>query len=180
MNVDWDHHPPSAVRRSHARVLRLRPGQQQQVCLLGPLVGVWLHWAPIDGERRSLPHLTAGCRHCQRRLFRRWYGPALIPDRRDGVSGRWSYERVVVELNDVAYAELEGEDLDRLIVVLRRGLGRRAPVLLAVRGQCLCSLPCRAWPVEPDLYALWGLRPGEASLHTIHTQQEDLPFGLSQ
>ncbi len=155
--VKWEPRPLGPAREEgFQRIIRLQPGSRRAVILVGPPIGVWLHYLRSQG---SMPHLNSDCPYCPARVHRRWYGPALdafsrvVNDR--PVQG---WKEAVYELTDQALDSLSGHpEIRGLAVTLHRARYATAPVTLEVCSQQPAGVPPKPWNVWPVLVSIWGM-----------------------
>lgn len=124
-------------------LLRLPPGGKEVAVICGELRAMRLHWVVI--AHATLPCQGERCTHCSstcpktRGVFKRWYGSAVRHIVKDG---RVTWQPVILELSDRAFAALGDGELTGMAVELTRSpsamssiWARQGPLRLDVNGQ---------------------------------------------
>lgn len=154
--IAWENQPERAKGHYNGiRVFSVGLAQSHDVRLLGPIVGVWVHWV----ENRSRPCSGEGCRCCEEMAPARWkgYAPAQLVCR-NMQTGKPELAAIVLELTEMAAAKLQDVDCHGLLIrVERRGRNRNSPLQIHIAEKQPIDQPPPPFDVKPILMRLWGV-----------------------
>lgn len=132
-------------------VQRCKPGQILLAQLLGPIMGVTVHWTP---ERGSMPCFAVEC-VCGLPVQYRAYVPARV--RIAGAGDPAAFR--TLELTAPAVVQLEGERANLFGIVLKLSRGTK-------KTSALCCEVCPRQPV-PSGAEPWDVRPALCAFYQL-------------
>ena len=119
----WGESPPERPLKARIRLLCVRSGERFDCLVLGPMVGLRMHWL----GNRSTPCMGSECQHCNRPATWKGYAPVLVAGHSpSGKEKGWHRWVLVIseEVGSDALAWTAGQG----VTVFRRGSKNNGPM----------------------------------------------------